>query len=88
LAEAISRALRDHGAVVSFGDDVACAGKYCEQIWRATGILDVAKRTGSSSIDFVSAGAREVRGGLLSENQCYFEQMLSATPPIAVDVAH
>lgn len=65
VAEAIIRVLHDCGAVVSFGDDVARAGKYCEQIWRATGMWDVAKRTGASLIDFVSAGAREVRGGLL-----------------------
>ena len=64
VAEAIIRALLDLGAVVSFGDDVARAGKHCEHIWKATGMWYVAKRTGARLIDFVSAGAREVRGGL------------------------
>jgi len=65
FAEAIIRSLQDCGAIVSFGDDVARAGKYYERIHRATGMADVAKRTGANLIDFVAAGAREVRGSLL-----------------------
>ena len=65
LAEAIIDALLDCGAIVSFGDDVARAGKYTEGIYKSTGMADVAKRTGASLIDFVAAGAREVTGRLL-----------------------
>ena len=65
VVEAIIRVLQDCGAVVSFGDDVARAGMHCAHIWGATGMWDVAKRTGATLIDFVSPGAREVRGGLL-----------------------
>jgi uncharacterized protein (DUF362 family)/NAD-dependent dihydropyrimidine dehydrogenase PreA subunit len=64
VVEALINALLDCGAHVSFGDDVARAGKHYEQIYRATGMLDVAKRTGASLVDFVAAGGREVRGGL------------------------
>ena len=64
VAEAVIRALQDLGAVVSFGDDVARAGKHCEHIWETTGMWDVAKKTGATLIDFVSAGAWEVRGSL------------------------
>jgi uncharacterized protein (DUF362 family)/ferredoxin len=63
--EAVIRALQDLGAKVFFGDDVARAGKHCEHIWETTGMREVAKRTGATLIDFVSYGAREVRGGLL-----------------------
>jgi uncharacterized protein (DUF362 family)/ferredoxin len=65
VAEAIISALLDCGAKVSFGDDVSRSGKYVEPIQRATGMWDVAKRTGASLVDFVSVGAREVRSGLL-----------------------
>lgn len=65
VAEAIINVLQDFGATVSFGDDVARAGKYTEGLYEATGMRDVARRTGAKLIDFVSAGAREVRGGLL-----------------------
>lgn len=65
LVEAIITALLDCGATVSLGDDVARAGKHCENIWKKTGMWDVAKRTRATLIDFVSPGAREVRGGLL-----------------------
>ncbi len=64
FAEAIITTLLDCGALVSFGDDVARAGRYNETIYRATGMADVANRTGARLIDFVSNGAREVRGGL------------------------
>ena len=64
MVEAIITALQDCGAVVSFGDDVARAGKYCDAIYRATGMFDVAKRTGAMLVDFVTPGAREVRGRL------------------------
>ena len=65
LVEAIIEVLNDCGAIVSFGDDVARVGKYCPALWRATGMWDVAQRTGATLIDFVAAGGREVRGGLL-----------------------
>ncbi len=65
MVEAIIHALHDCGAIVSFGDDAARAGKHYEAIYRATGMLDVAKRTGATLVDFVAAGAREIRGGLL-----------------------
>ena len=65
VAEAIIEALLDCGAIVSFGDDVARAGKHTQGIYKSTGMADVAKRTGASLIDFVSAGAHEVRGRLL-----------------------
>ena len=65
IVEAIIRLLQDCGAIVSFGDDVARVGKYCEQLWKKTGMWDVAERTGATLIDFVAAGAREVRGSLL-----------------------
>src|ERR1700676_2521142 len=65
MVEALIRLLQDCGAVVSFGDDIARAGKHYEQIWKVTGMREVAKRTGATLVDFVSAGAREVRGGLL-----------------------
>jgi uncharacterized protein (DUF362 family)/NAD-dependent dihydropyrimidine dehydrogenase PreA subunit len=64
VAEAILFALLDCGAKVSFGDDVARSGKHCEAIHRSTGMWDVARRTGARLIDFVSCGAREVRGRL------------------------
>jgi uncharacterized protein (DUF362 family)/NAD-dependent dihydropyrimidine dehydrogenase PreA subunit len=64
VLEAIVRALLDCGATVSFGDDVARAGRYSEHIYRTTGMLDVAKRTGAALVDFVALGAREVRGRL------------------------
>jgi uncharacterized protein (DUF362 family)/ferredoxin len=64
VAEMI-RALRDCRAKVSLGDDVARVGKHCEEIWRKTGMWDVAQQTGSELVDFVTVGAREVRGSLL-----------------------
>ena len=64
VAETIINALLDCGAVVVFGDDVARSGKYCGAIHEATGMLDVAKKTGAKLIDFVTTGVREVRGGL------------------------
>jgi uncharacterized protein (DUF362 family)/Pyruvate/2-oxoacid:ferredoxin oxidoreductase delta subunit len=78
MVEALIRLLQDCGAVVSFGDDIARAGKHYEQIWKVTGMREVAKRTGATLVDFVSAGAREVRGGLLYPRKylvtnCYFE---------------
>lgn len=63
--QALILALNDLGAKVFFGDDVARAGKHCEYIWEKTGMREVAKRTGATLIDFVSYGAREMRGGLL-----------------------
>jgi uncharacterized protein (DUF362 family)/Pyruvate/2-oxoacid:ferredoxin oxidoreductase delta subunit len=78
MVEALIRLLQDCGAIVSFGDDIARAGKYYEQIWKVTGMREVANRTGATLVDFVSAGAREVRGGLLYPRKylvtnCYFE---------------
>jgi uncharacterized protein (DUF362 family)/NAD-dependent dihydropyrimidine dehydrogenase PreA subunit len=64
VVEAIINALLDCGATVYFGDDVARSGRYREAIYRATGMLDVSKRTGAKILDFVASGAREVRGGL------------------------
>jgi uncharacterized protein (DUF362 family)/ferredoxin len=61
----IVRALQDCRAKVSLGDDVARVGKHCEQLWRETGMWDVARQTSSKLVDFVAAGAREVRGSLL-----------------------
>lgn len=63
--EALIHSLQRLGARVSFGDDVARAGKHCDNIWKTTGMWDVARKTGASLIDFVSAGAREVQGGFL-----------------------
>jgi uncharacterized protein (DUF362 family)/ferredoxin len=63
--EAIINALQDLGAVVSFGDDVSRAGKYAEAIYEATGMRDVANRTGALLVDFVGVGGRNVRGRLL-----------------------
>lgn len=65
LVEVIIQALRDCGAIVSFGDDVARVGKYCPALWSATGMSEVAQRTGATLVDFVAAGGREIRGGLL-----------------------
>ena len=65
VAEAVINAIQDCGASVCFGDDSARAGKYYESIYRSTGMLDVARRTGATLVDFVAAGAREVRGRLL-----------------------
>lgn len=65
LVEAIIEALKDCGAIVSFGDDVARVGRYCPALWNATGMSDVARRTGAALIDFVAVGGREVRGGLV-----------------------
>ena len=64
FVEAIIKALLDCGAKVSFGDDVARAGKYCESIYQRTGMRDVATHTGAQLVDFVTTGAREVRGRL------------------------
>ena len=63
--EAVIAALVDCGAKVSFGDDVARMGKYCESLYQRTGMREVARRTGVELVDFVAAGAREVRGRLL-----------------------
>lgn len=65
FAENLIGALQDCGAHVSFGDDVARAGKYVERIWRVTGMLEVARRTGASLVDFTACGAKEVRSHLL-----------------------
>src|ERR1035438_5228079 len=65
MVEAIVTAMQDCGARVSFGDCVARAGEHCEIIYRKTGMLEVAHRTGANLVDFVGTGAREVRGGLL-----------------------
>ncbi len=65
VAQAIIESLLDCGAVVSFGDDVSRSGKHSLSIYERTGMSEVAKRTGAKLIDFVAAGAREVRGGLL-----------------------
>src|SRR5215469_2738729 len=64
VVKAIIEALKDCRAAVYFGDDSARAGKHYATICQATGMLDVAKRTGATLIDFVAAGAREVRGQL------------------------
>lgn len=60
VAEAIIEALLDCGARVSFGDDVSRAGQYCEAVYKATGMAEVADRTGATLVDFVAAGAREI----------------------------
>jgi len=65
VVEAIIKSLLDCGAVVSFGDDVSRSGKHSGSIAERTGMSEVARRTGAKLIDFVAAGAREVRGGLL-----------------------
>ena len=65
VAEAIIEALLDCGARVSFGDDVSRAGQYCEAVYKATGMAEVADRTGATLIDFVATGAREIPSGLL-----------------------
>lgn len=65
FAAEIIEALLDCGADVFFGDDVARAGKYVGKIWQATGMLEVAKRTGAKLVDFTASGATEVRGTLL-----------------------
>ena len=65
MVEAIIKSLLDCGAVVSFGDDVSRSGKHSGSISERTGMSEVARRTGAKLIDFVAAGAREVRGGLL-----------------------
>jgi uncharacterized protein (DUF362 family)/Pyruvate/2-oxoacid:ferredoxin oxidoreductase delta subunit len=65
LIESLITFLIDCGASVVFGDDVARAGKHVEQIYQKTGMRAVASRTGAQLVDFVSAGAREVRGRLM-----------------------
>jgi len=65
VAQAIIEALLDCGARVSFGDDVSRAGQYCEAVYKATGMAEVADRTGATLIDFVATGAREIPSGLL-----------------------
>lgn len=65
LVETVIEVLKDCGATVCFGDDVARVGKYCPNLWGTTGMSDVARRTGATLVDFVAAGGREVRGGLL-----------------------
>jgi uncharacterized protein (DUF362 family)/ferredoxin len=64
FVEAIIRALLDCGATVSFGDDVSRTAIY-PVIWKKTGMLDVARRTGATLVDFTAAGGTEVRGRLL-----------------------
>lgn len=64
FVEAIVRALLDCGATVSFGDDVSRTAIY-PLIWKTTGMLDVARRTGASLVDFTAVGGTEVRGRLL-----------------------
>jgi|SRR5579872_161245 len=64
VVQAIIEALKDCGAVVSFGDDVARVGKYCLRLWKTTGMWDVAQRTGARLVDFVAVGGREMRGHL------------------------
>jgi uncharacterized protein (DUF362 family)/Pyruvate/2-oxoacid:ferredoxin oxidoreductase delta subunit len=63
--EGVIAALLDCGAKVSFGDDVARMGKYCESLYQKTGMREVARHTGATLIDFVAVGAREVHGRLL-----------------------
>ena len=65
VVTAIITALKDCGAIVSFGDDVARVGKHCSQLWKTTGMWEVAQYTGAKLVDFVTVGAREVRGSLL-----------------------
>ena len=64
VVEGIIEVLKDCGASVCFGDDSARAGKHYGAICGVTGMIDVAQRTGATLIDFVAAGAREVRGRL------------------------
>lgn len=61
--EALVEALDDCGARVVLGDDVSRTARY-EAIWRATGMLEVAARTGATLVDFVAAGGLEMRGFL------------------------
>jgi uncharacterized protein (DUF362 family)/Pyruvate/2-oxoacid:ferredoxin oxidoreductase delta subunit len=75
---AIIEALKDCGAKVAFGDDVARVGNHCLPLWQKTGMWQVAKATGARLVDFVEAGAREVRGSLLYPrkylvSKAYFE---------------
>jgi len=64
IAECVIRALQEFGGIVSFGDDVARSGRHAEQIWRTTRMREVAERTGATLVDFVTTGAREVRGSM------------------------
>lgn len=63
--EAIIGVLQDCGTKVIFGDDVSRDPRHIPRLWSATGMSDVAKRTGARLVDFISAGGREVRGSLL-----------------------
>lgn len=65
LAEAVIQALIDCGAQVTFGDDVARAGRHTARIWNSTGFAEVAARTGARLVDLMACGGREVRGGLV-----------------------
>jgi len=65
LLEAIVNALLDCGGNVYFGDDISRSARSYESIYERTGMRDVARRTGAMLVDFVRAGGREVRGGLL-----------------------
>ena len=65
FVQAIIEALQDCRAHVFFGDDVSRSGKHAEHIWRSTGMWDVANYTGARLVDFVTCGAKEVRGSLL-----------------------
>lgn len=65
VAEAVIEVLLDCGATVSFGDDVSRTGRHSDDIYRATGMADVARRTGARLVDFIATGAREVCGRLV-----------------------
>jgi len=65
MAETIIGMLLDYGAQVCFGDDVSRTGRHSDEIYRATGMEDVARRTGARLVDFIATGAREIRSRLL-----------------------
>ena len=67
VVESVIRGLQQAGAVVSFGDDVARSGAHCELIWRTTGMLDVANRTGARLVNLAAAahGKYVVRWSIL-----------------------
>jgi uncharacterized protein (DUF362 family)/Pyruvate/2-oxoacid:ferredoxin oxidoreductase delta subunit len=63
FVEAVIAAAMDCGARVSFGDDLTRTA-HGERIWHSTGLGEVARRTGARLVNFLEAGAREVRSGL------------------------
>jgi uncharacterized protein (DUF362 family)/NAD-dependent dihydropyrimidine dehydrogenase PreA subunit len=66
VLEALIEAVRAAGGVPSVGDSPGGAIRGVERVWRNTGMLELAERTGVELVSFEAAGSTELAGRLRS----------------------